>query len=274
MSRHGSSEENLTPRSQLSYTVHPGQGPYLLLVHGFLSSSTQWILNLAALSKVCQPVTVDLWGHGRSPAPTDLNLYRPAGYAEQFEFIRSAVGAERWFVCGYSIGASLTLNYAHTYANRIIGHIFTNSTSAFTDSNKIEGWQDNIQRGADKIRAGGAAAIEKIPVHPKRAFTLPEPVYQALLADAALLSPIGVANTYIGTMPHTNILGIAGKNSRPALMCWGQKERRFRPLAQWAIEHMTNLDVVKLNTGHGVNMEDSIGFNNAVTEFIRAHQTA
>lgn len=274
MSRPGSTEANLTPIPRLSYTVHPGQGPYLLLVHGFLSSSAQWILNLAALSKVCQPVTVDLWGHGQSPAPTDLDLYRPTSYADQFEFIRATVGAERWFVCGYSIGASLTLNYAHTHANRVIGHIFTNSTSAFTDSTKIEGWQDNIQRGADKIRAGGAAAIAKIPVHPKRAYTLPKTVYEALLADAALLSPTGVANTYLGTMPYTNILDVAGSNSRPALMCWGEKERRFAPLAQWAIEHMANLEVIKLQAGHGVNMEASAGFNDAVTEFIRAQQTS
>ena len=54
----------------------------------------------------------------------------------------------------------------------------------------------------------------------------------------------------------TNIL-TRRSNSRPALMCWGEKERRFAPLAQWAIEHMANLEVVKLQAGHGVNMEAS-----------------
>ena len=75
-------------------------------------------------------------------------------------------------------------------------------------------------------------------------------------------------------MPYTNILDIAGDNLRPALMCWGTKERRFAPLAEWAATHMANLKIVKLNTGHGVNMEDSSGFNDAVIEFIRAHQTS
>ena len=275
MSRQGSNEENSAPPGRrLSFTVHPGKGPYLLLVHGFLSSSAQWMLNLAALSKVCQPVTVDLWGHGKSPAPHELNCYTTAGYAEQFESIRTTLGAEQWFVCGYSIGASLTLNYAHNYSKRIIGHIFTNSTSAFTDLNQVDGWHDSIRTSTDKILAGGLAAIEKIPVHPKRAYTLPKPVYEALLADAEFLSPIGVANTYRGTMPDTNILSIAGDNARPALMCWGTKERRFAPLAEWAVAHMANLAVVKLNTGHGVNMEDSNGFNEAVIEFIRAQQTS
>ena len=37
---------------------------------------------------------------------------------------------------------------------------------------------------------------------------------------------------------------------------------------------MANLEVVKLQAGHGVNMEASAGFNDAVTEFIRAQQTS
>ena len=102
-----------TPR--LAFKVHPGNGPYLLLVHGFLSSSAQWLANLKELSTVCKPVTVDLWGHGRSPAPRDKIHYSPQAYAEQFEQIRQQLGIERWFVCGYSLGAGLSIRYAHDY---------------------------------------------------------------------------------------------------------------------------------------------------------------
>ena len=205
MSDSGQTANNppLTPR--LSFTVHPGQGPYLLLVHGFLSSSAQWILNLDALGKVCQPVTVDLWGHGKSPAPEDQHLYTAAHYGEQFEYIRTALGVEQWFVCGYSLGASLTLNYTFAYPQHVIAQVFTNSTSAFSDLKLVDGWLQNMEKSAAKILAGGLDAINKIPVHPRRAHTLPKPVFDALLADSALLSPTGVANAYLGTMPHTHI---------------------------------------------------------------------
>ena len=91
MSYSGQTANNPPLEPRLGFTVHPGQGPYLLLVHGFLSSSAQWILNLDALGKVCQPVTVDLWGHGKSPAPEDQHLYTAAHYGEQFEYIRTAL---------------------------------------------------------------------------------------------------------------------------------------------------------------------------------------
>ena len=53
------------------YEVHPGEGPYALFVHGFLSSRAQWLPNLNQLSTVCRPVVVELFGHGRSTSPAE-----------------------------------------------------------------------------------------------------------------------------------------------------------------------------------------------------------
>ena len=134
-----------TPR--LAFKVHPGSGPHLLMVHGFLSSSAQWLANLEALSAVCKPVTVDLWGHGRSPAPRDKTHYSPQAYAGQFEQIRQQLGIERWFVCGYSLGAGLSIRYAHDYPQNVYGHIFTNSNSALAGPEQIQEWlQSSVWR--------------------------------------------------------------------------------------------------------------------------------
>ena len=135
-----------TPR--LAFKVHPGNGPHLLLVHGFLSSSAQWLANLEALSAVCKPVTVDLWGHGRSPAPRDKTHYSPQAYAGQFEQIRQQLGIERWFVCGYSLGAGLSIRYAHDYPQNVYGHIFTNSNSALAGPKQIQEWLQSAAKSA------------------------------------------------------------------------------------------------------------------------------
>ena len=255
---------------QLAYTVHPGEGPYLMLLHGFISSSAQWLDNLQALGQVCQPVTVDLWGHGNSPAPEDLQYYSPAAYGLQFEIIRKALGVEKWFVCGYSLGAGLTFRYAYDYADHVIGHIFTNSNSALADEAQILDWKNTASKSSENIRLGGIAAIEKIPVHPRRARTLPTHIYDALMQDAAKFSPMGVANTLLATNPNTCIRDIAPHNPRPVLLCAGDKERRFKTNKLWALEHIANLECVSFDAGHGVNMEASEGFNIAVTQFIQS----
>ena len=80
-------------------------------------------------------------GHGSSPAPADTSLYAPEAYLEQFEQIRTQLGIERWFVCGYSLGAGLTIRYAHDFAQHVYAHIFTNSNSALADTAQIQEWR-------------------------------------------------------------------------------------------------------------------------------------
>src|SRR5262249_57277461 len=85
------------------YDVHDGHGPHALLVHGALSSRSQWLSNLEALREVCRPVVVELYGHGRSPSPEEPVAYSPAGYVEEFERLRPMLGLERSLLCGYSL---------------------------------------------------------------------------------------------------------------------------------------------------------------------------
>ena len=258
-----------SPRLSLNFAEHGGTGPYLLLVHGFLSSSAQWGLNLPTLEKFCRPVTVDLWGHGQSPAPEEPSHYSPASYGQEFDKIRKELGAENWFVCGYSLGASLSIRYAIDFSGAVLGHAFTNSTSAFTDYSNNEVWLAGINENAAKISAGGRKAIEKIPVHPKRARNIPKSIHNKLLHDSKALKPIAIANTYIETLVSANIMGVVKNNVRPALMLWGTKEKRFQKLGEWAEKNMPLLEIIKLDTGHGVNMEKAEEFDKGLGNFIQ-----
>lgn len=261
----------MTAPAHLAYAVHPGRGPHLLLLHGFLSSSAQWLHNLQPLSEVCQPVTVDLWGHGRSPAPSSAKRYHPLSYVDELEHIRRELGADRWFLCGYSLGAGITMRYAHLHPERVLGHGFTNSTSGFADPAQMAAWKRGAEQSAQHILDGGLPAIERIPVHPKFARRLPPDIYQALLEDAARLSPTGIANTLRQTTPYASARDIAPANARPALLCFGTHEKRFHAHKIWASEHMPALHITELNAGHAVNMEDAAGFNQAWCDFMRAH---
>ena len=257
------------PLLSLNFAEHGGTGPHLLLVHGFLSSSAQWNLNLPALKKFCRPITVDLWGHGQSPAPEAPSHYSPSSYALEFEKIRKALGAENWFVCGYSLGASLSIRYAIDFSRSILGHAFTNSTSAFTDYSNNEVWLASIAENAAKISAGGLEAIEKIPVHPKRARNIPKSIHNELMRASKNLNPTAIANTYIETLISANIMGVVKNNVRPALMLWGTKDFRFHKLAELEKNNRPLLKIVKLDTGHGVNMEKADDFDKGLGDFIQ-----
>ena len=118
-------------------------------------------------------------------------------------------------------------------------------------------------------RYGNLEAIEKIPVHPKRARNIPKSIHNELMRASKDLKPNAISNTYIETLISANIMGVVKNNVRPALMLWGTKEKRFQKLGEWAKKNIPLLQIVELDTGHGVNMEKSDDFDKGLGNFIQ-----
>ena len=147
------------------------------------------------------PVTVDLYGHGHSKAPTAKQAYAPQSYINELEKLRCEIGAQQWFVCGYSLGAGITIRYTHQHAESVFAHIFTNSSSAFADSDQLDKWQRDAAANTARLIDGGLAAVRRIPVHPRFAKRLPTDLYTMLNEDAERLS--ATARIRWGSPPQT-----------------------------------------------------------------------
>jgi pimeloyl-ACP methyl ester carboxylesterase len=255
----------------LHYEVHGESGPFVLLVHGFLSSRAQWMPNLDALSTVARPVVVELLGHGRSPSPEDAAWYAPQHYVEEFERIRVALGAERWFVVGQSLGAALTLRYALESPERFLAHVFTNSTSALAEDGWAEQVRPVMEAQAQRLRANGRAVLDDHPLNPARGTRMPQPLLDAFRADSALLNAAGIASTGLYTIPQSSVRPRIAVNTVPTLLVVGARETRFVPHRRFAEANMPSLDVLALDGGHAVNIDAAAAFNEAVVAFFRSH---
>jgi pimeloyl-ACP methyl ester carboxylesterase len=256
---------------RLHREVHGGDGPFLLLVHGILSGRSLWQPNLAALARVARPVVVELWGHGRSPSPEDSAPYHPDAYVRAFEELRAELGADRWLVCGQSFGAALTLRYALDHPESVIAQVFTNSASALGDAEWVARIRDAVPAIADEIERDGSAAIERLPIHPCHARRIPAEYREAVLADAALVAPRGLAQTFRHGVPGSSVSARLGENRVPTLLVCGERELGFRPHRELAEREMPQLEVVGVDAGHGVNLEAAEAFDRAVTSFVRRH---
>ena len=255
----------------LYYEVHDGTGPYVLLVHGFLSSRAQWTPNLEALAQVARPVVVELWGHGRSPSPEASHFYQPDVYIAQFERLRHTLGVDHWFLCGQSFGAALTLRYALQYPERVRAQVFTNSSSALAESTWVTTRRANIGKHIEALERDGHAALEQYPVHPKRARRLPSSIQEALVADAKLHNPRGIANTLRYTTLNVPVRDRMKDNHVPTLLVCGERERRFAAHREFAEREIPHLQVIGTDAGHAVNIEAAEAFNSAAVDFIRQH---
>lgn len=86
-----------------------GQGPVVMLVHGFLSSGQMnWVAPGIAAALVASGYRViipDLRGHGQSGAPDYAAAYPPDVLALDMEAVLAAESPRSFYLVGYSLGA-------------------------------------------------------------------------------------------------------------------------------------------------------------------------
>jgi len=255
------------------YEIHGNDGPVLLLVHGMLSGRAQWLLNLPALSRTCRAVVMELWGHGRSPTPTESDYYSYPHYLEQLEWLRQELEVEQWFVCGQSFGATLTMRYAIEHPQRVLGQIFTNSASALVGVARAEGQtrpRGDPDRMMQMVIDGGREYIEQMRIHPRHARNLPEVAKQALLEDAAMVNARALAMMF-RHLGESSVVGMLDRTRVPSLLVCGAREAAFAPGRANAEEKIAGLEVVAAQAGHAVNIQQAETFNDAVIGFMARH---
>lgn len=244
-----------------------GDKPYLLLVHGFLSSRAQWRPNLEALSEVSTPVTIDLLGHGRSASPPEPEAYSVGAYVARFEALREQLGADRWFICGQSFGAGLTIRYALEHPERVIGQVFTNSVSGLSPPMTNSPRERAVRAAA--LSDGGREALKALPFYPRPSKRLPPEYWEDLVADAELADPAGIAQAMTATVPGLSVAADLARITVPTLLVNGMREAAFQPLRDIAVRDIPGLSVVDVeNGGHSVNIDSAVAFDQAVIDFI------
>ncbi len=243
-------------------------GPACLLIHGFMSSRAQWILNLEALRTVCRPVVVELWGHGRSPAPKDPAHYTIESFCAEFEALREKLGIEEWFVIGQSMGAGLALHYAHAYPARVLGVVLTNSGVVLSTPETFANRASQVPLASLELGGSNARdALESMPMHVKHARRLPVAVKAEMLADADLLNPRAIAMLMQYCLPSLSALRFIGQLPMPMMLLNGRFESTFQPLRDLALTLLPSLEVVDLPGGHAINAECAEAVNASVVNF-------
>ena len=238
-------------------------GPPLVLVHGFLSSNAQWDLNRHALGEHYRLLMVELLGHGRSDAPDDSSAYTIESMSRHFEQVRIERGIKRWWVCGQSLGGAISILYALLHPQTVRGLIFTNSRAAF--GLPRQGLRDETGQPRPAI-----ASTRELPVHPINAKRLPEHV-QARMVAAADVMPMHAVNHYMArrhTWKSTQDMALL---TIPVLLVNGRWESAFQPSVEQAQQLIRHLEVVSLEGGHAINVEQPQAFNQAVVGFIERH---
>ncbi|MEW2390803.1 alpha/beta hydrolase [Streptomyces venezuelae] len=113
-----SSAEALTHRlvpspAGRTHLVEQGEGPLVLLVHGFPESWYSWRHQLPALAAAgYRAVAVDVRGYGRSSRPADASAYRMLDLVDDAVAVVRALGEETAVIVGHDWGATVAAHSA------------------------------------------------------------------------------------------------------------------------------------------------------------------
>ena len=132
------------------YYQATGQGPVMVLLHGFLESVTMWEPLLPLLSEKHRVINIDLPGHGKSGVIAETHSMELM--AEAVLAVLDKLNISSATFLGHSMGGYVALAFAEAYGKRVEKLILLNSTPA----------EDSPERKENRNRA-----IEVITKNPR-----------------------------------------------------------------------------------------------------------
>lgn len=133
----------------------PEGAPSVVLVHAIGTSMQMWAPQIASLSRDYRVISVDLRGHGRSPAPP--GPYTIEELAGDVIAVLDVLRIERASVCGLSLGGMVALAISAAAPDRVDRLVAACVVAAPLVPTA---WHDR----AEAVLAGGSAAVSDLVV--------------------------------------------------------------------------------------------------------------
>src|SRR5579871_4354845 len=95
------------------HIAEAGEGPLVLLLHGFPESWYSWRHQIPVLAAAgYRAVAIDVRGYGRSSAPLDIEAYGMVHHIDDNRGVVEALGERTAIVVGHDWGAPIAANSA------------------------------------------------------------------------------------------------------------------------------------------------------------------
>jgi len=245
-----------------------GEGPAVLLIHGFPLNRQMWQPQLSALAKAgYRVITPDLRGFGESSAP--LGGYSIDAFANDLVTLLDALQIERAVVGGMSMGGYVLMNMLERFPERVRAACFITTKSSADDE---AGRARRSAMAADAEKFGASPIIKvfaELLFSPDASQTKSQLVAKvtAWMRDT---DPKGLAGGLLAMRDRKDYTPLLPGFRQPSLIIAGAEDRAMSPNA---VELLTaGLPSCQSRTiekgGHMVNLEQPEEFNATLLRFL------
>jgi pimeloyl-ACP methyl ester carboxylesterase len=240
---------------KIHYEVH-GDGPPLILTHGYSSTSAMWKGQVEALSKHYRLVLWDMRGHGQSDYPDDPAAYSEALTVGDIAALLDEVGAEKAIVGGLSLGGYMSLAFYRAHPERVATLLIIDTGPGFKKDDAREVWNKRARDTAERFEREGlevlkSASRERSTVSHRDAKGL------ALAARGML------------TQRDAQVIEVLPDIKVPSLVVVGADDTPFLAASDYMAAKIPGaMKVVIPAAGHAVNIDQPQAFIDAVLLFL------
>jgi 2-succinyl-6-hydroxy-2,4-cyclohexadiene-1-carboxylate synthase len=258
---------------QLHVTLS-GDGPPLVLLHGFTGSAETWAPLRTQLEPAHRIVAIDLPGHGRSSVPESPARYALERFADDLSRVLDALGIERTVMLGYSMGGRAALRFAHRHPERLTALVLESTSPGIADSALRASRVQADESLADAIERDGVHAFvdrwEQLPLWDSQR-SLPVEVRAGLRAQREGNTPRGLANSLrgAGAGVDRSMLDQLAEIGVPTLLIVGALDAAYVGHGRQMEERLPRARLVVVpHAGHTVHLERPELFAAEVSAFL------
>jgi pimeloyl-ACP methyl ester carboxylesterase len=238
---------------ELYYEVH-GEGPPVLLTHGYSSSSHMWEGQVGPFSKKYKLITWDMRGHGHTDYPEDQALYTEAETVADMAGILDAVGAKQAVIGGLSLGGYMSLAFHLAHPERTQALLIIDTGPGYKKDEPRAGWNKTSIQRAERLEAeglpkGGGAETRTAPHRDATG-----------LAKAARGMLTQHDDRVISSLPNIAV---------PSIVVVGADDTPFIAASDYMAAKIPGAQKAVIpNAGHASNIDQPEAFNTAVLGFL------
>lgn len=135
--------------------------PWLMMFHGFMGSGSVFEPIIPELASVCNPVTVDLLGHGKTSAPAEAGRFETEEQVKDISSILDRLQITELYLYGYSMGGRLALQFAAANREKLKGLILESTHCGISDQKEKAERQHTDLTRAEEIETDFSRFLEK-----------------------------------------------------------------------------------------------------------------
>jgi pimeloyl-ACP methyl ester carboxylesterase len=240
----------------IHYEVH-GEGPPVLLSHGYSATCRMWDGQIAALKDRYKVIVWDMRGHGESDYPGEPKAYSEELTVADMAAVLHAAGAARAVIAGLSLGGYMSLAFHATHPQATRALMLFDTGPGFKSDTARQSWNETAHKRAQDLAARGLAALgnsDEVRLSRHRS------------AD-------GLAGAARGMLAQANdrVIRSLEAVAVPTLVLVGANDRNFLAATDYMAGKIKGATKVVIpDAGHAANLHQPAAFNAAVIDFLDA----